>query len=79
LLKIPKVAECYAALEDIDRREVWVVWTNASHRVRGCGRQTGKKLHSEEWKRREENKRQLELNEIKYTRRKKKSTLDNGK
>lgn len=31
----------------------------------------GKKLHSEEWKRREENKRQLELNEIKYTRRKK--------
>jgi len=47
------------------------MWTNASHRVRGCGRQTGKKLHSEEWKRREENKRQLELNEIKYTRRKK--------
>jgi hypothetical protein len=54
------------------------MWTIASHRVRGCGRQTGKKLHSEEWKRREENKRQLELNEIKYTRRKK-ATLDNGK
>lgn len=43
-LKIPNVAECYVALEDIERREVWGMWTNASHRVRGCGRQTGKKI-----------------------------------
>lgn len=43
-LKFRDVAVCYAALKDIDRREVWGMWTNASHRVRGCGRQTGKKI-----------------------------------
>lgn len=43
-VQIPSVTECYATAEDIDRREAWGLWTDASHIIRGTAGPTSQKI-----------------------------------